>query len=229
MKNLENIKFNSCYYVGNSFCKIDNIPYKMNPIEYYSYETFPKSKAIVIHYNSCFDNKNKPFYKFSDEIFNYIRYNKNLLEINNIVVDLRYNNGGADIFFQYFINELKNYRNENKNLKIHIIIGKNTYSSGAGIVYSLMKYFKDVTIYGYPLAGGMKQSGDVSQDILPNSKLIFNYGQNFFDITKENRDLFTEEEINENALIPDFILKPTIKDYVDNRDYVLEKILDKLK
>lgn len=37
---------------------------------------------------------------------------------------------------------------------------------------------------------------------------------------------FKKKEIEENVLIPDEILKPTIKDYVNNRDYVLEKILD---
>ena len=79
------------------------------------------------------------------------------------------------------------------------------------------------------MAGGIYSSGNVTQDILPNSKLIFSYGQNFFDNTKDNKDLFTEKEIKENVLIPNDILKPTIKDYIDNRDYVLEEILDRMK
>lgn len=42
-------------------------------------------------------------------------------------------------------------------------------------------------------------------------------------------DKSSEKEIKENVLIPNEILKPTIKDYIDNRDYVLEEILNRMK
>lgn len=223
------MEFVTCNYIGKSFLEIDNIPYKMNPTQSYTFETFPKSNAMVLHYNKCFSEEHKPFDKFSAEFFNYIRDNKGLLKINNIIIDLRYNEGGSETVFLSFLDELEKYEKENKNLKIHILVGRNTFSAGTSVVYSLKKKFRDATIYGEPLAGGIYSSGNVTQDILPNSKLIFSYGQSFFDKTKGNKNLFTEKEIKENVLIPNEILKPTIKDYIDNRDYVLEEILNRMK
>ena len=201
----------------------------MKTIESYTFETFPKNNEMVLHYNKCFSEEHKPVDKFSAEFFNYIRDNKGLLEINNIIIDLRYNEGGSETVFLSFLDELEKYEKENKKLKIHILVGRNTFSAGTSAVYSLKKKFKDVTIYGEHLAGGIYSSGNVTQDILPNSKLIFSYGQSFFDSTKDNKDLFTEKEIKENVLIPNEILKSTIKDYIDNRDYVLEEILNRMK
>ena len=223
------MEFVTYNYIGKSFLEIDNIPYKMNPTQSYTFETFPKNNAMVLHYNKCFSEEHKPFDKFSAEFFNYIRDNKGLLEINNIIIDLRYNEGGSETVFLSFLDELEKYEKENKKLKIHILVGRNTFSAGTSAVYSLKKKFKDVTIYVEPLAGGIYSSGNVTQDILPNSKLIFSYGQSFFDKAKDNKDLFTEKEIKENVLIPNEILKPTIKDYIDNRDYVLEEILNRMK
>lgn len=229
LREVENIDFVSYDYIGKLFLKIENIPYKLNPIEFYNFETFPKSKAIVLHYNKCFNEEYKPFDKFSMDFFRYIKNNKNLLEINNIVIDLRYNRGGSELFFNPFVDELKKYENENKNLKIHILVGRNTFSAGVNVLYFLKKTFKNITIYGEPPAGGINSSGNITQDILPNSNLIFAYGQNFFDNTKDNDSLFTEKEIKENVLIPDEVLKPTIEDYIDNRDYVLEEVLNRSK
>lgn len=229
LKKIDNLEFVTCNYIGKSFLEIDNIPYKMNPTQSYTFETFPKSNAMVLHYNKCFSEEHKPFDKFSAEFFNYIRDNKGLLKINNIIIDLRYNEGGSETVFLSFLDELEKYEKENKNLKIHILVGRNTFSAGTSVVYSLKKKFRDATIYGEPLAGGIYSSGNVTQDILPNSKLIFSYGQSFFDKTKGNKNLFTEKEIKENVLIPNEILKPTIKDYIDNRDYVLEEILNRMK
>ena len=64
---------------------------------------------------------------FQLNFFNYIRDNKGLLEINNIIIDLRYNEGGSETVFLSFLDELEKYEKENKKLKIHILVGRNTF------------------------------------------------------------------------------------------------------
>lgn len=162
----------------------------MKPLESYTFETFPKSKAIVLRYNKCFSEEYKPFDKFSAEFFKCIRDNKNLVKINNIIVDLRNNLGGSEQVFKYFIDELEKYEKENKHLNICVLVGRNTFSAGATAVYQLKDNFKNVTVYGEPLSGGIRSSGNINQDFLPNSKLIFSYGQDFFDYMNYNKNLF---------------------------------------
>lgn len=77
------------------------------------------------------------------------------------------------------------------------------------------------------MSGGIYASGDITTDILPNSKLIFSYGQRF--INSIDKRFFTKKEIFENVISPDIFIKQTILDYEKNKDFVLEKILKLIK
>lgn len=227
LNEIEKFDYISYYTTSGVFLKLGDIPYNLDRNKAYDFKFFPESDAVVFQYNKCEDEEIENLKSFSKKFFDYIESNKKIFRIKNIIVDLRYNSGGSSLVILPFLIDLENYLKMNQDIRLSVIIGRNTFSAGADAFYQFKTKFKNVKSYGEELSGGIYASGDITTDILPNSKLIFSYGQRF--INSIDKRFFTKKEIFENVISPDIFIKQTILDYEKNKDFVLEKILKLIK
>lgn len=77
---------------------------------------------LFIQYNICFDHPDMPMKNFAQRI-------KEVSGIKKIIVDLRHNSGGNSNVIAPLLSVLKDLK-EKENIKLFVLIGNNTFSSG---------------------------------------------------------------------------------------------------
>ena len=121
-----------------------------------------------------------------------------------------------------------------KTHNLYFLIDNNTVSAGDEVV-SLIKQYKLGTLIGNNTAGEGR-TGSYLTDILPNSKLVFNYsfGYNYIEENKENSVYGTAPDIYSQNGIDEYIKKLSTKDSMSYEgrlkwDNVLIETIDIIK
>lgn len=86
---------------------------------------------LFIQYNICFDHPDMPMKNFAQRI-------KEVSGIKKIIVDLRHNSGGNSNVISPLFSVLKDLK-EKENIKLFVLIGNNTFSSGVMAAADLKK------------------------------------------------------------------------------------------
>jgi C-terminal processing protease CtpA/Prc len=196
----------------------DKLPlYMRNRRMNYWFEYLSDSKIVYIAYNSCRDMEEKPFEDFTKEIFQCIK-NK---EVDKVVLDMRNNGGGSDGVLNSLRYEIKNRYEINHKDKLFVIVGRNTFSSA--LINSVqLREETNATFVGEPTSGKPNHFGAVRGFKLPNSKISVTYSTKHINFS----DFYETSYEGVDSFIPDVIVENSIEDYINNRDAVLEKIIN---
>jgi len=168
-------------------------------------------KAVYFKYNVCTDMNSLSFEDFSREMFDEIKDKP----VEKFIIDLRHNAGGNSEIIRPFLQDLKDFIDDNPETEIFVAIGSQTYSSGLMALFYLENEFS-VTTIGQPTGGSPNAYGEVKSAELPNSKLPFHYSVKYFQFTDDGA----------KTVIPDVMVSPTIEDFKNNDDIVLKHIMD---
>lgn len=183
--------------------------YQSHPYENYWYEYLEEGKTVYINYSSCRQMRNKPFEIFDRELWKFIKSH----DVDKLVLDIRENRGGISTILDPFIKELKN-SGFNRQGKLYVIIGKDTYSSAVLNAVRLKKE-TNARFVGEATGGEPNHYGEVKEFKLPNSKKAIRYSTKYFH--RLDQDIKTLE--------PDEEIKETFAAYREGADPVLEWIL----
>ncbi|WP_050607353.1 S41 family peptidase [Clostridium niameyense] len=182
--------------------------YMQNQDKNYWFKYLKTEKIMYFKYNSCMEMKDKPFKDFSKELLNSI--DKNNPE--KLVIDLRDNGGGRSSILDSFIKQIKKRNINNKN-KLFVILGRRTFSSAILNAITLKNQTEAIFV-GEPTGGKPNHYGEVREFKLPNTKMIISYSKKYFETFKEDTPSF----------MPDKIIEPSIYEFKDNKDIILESI-----
>jgi len=182
---------------GNSFLRVP--PY---------YSTKLIDNSLYIRYAKCKEDEKYSFSNFYAEI------EKLIAEMpQKIIIDFRENSGGNSSFFEPVIKMIESYKN-NHGAKIFGLINRKVFSSGTLNTY----HIKDVLgalLVGQPSSQGGNHFGDNKFLILPKTGIEIMYSTKYF--------YFGENE--QGVILPDVYIEPTIEDYLEGKDVVLEYCL----
>ncbi len=183
--------------------------YLSRPDENYWYEYFEDEKIIYMNYSRCRENQEKSFKKFSKEFWDFTRNH----DCEKLVVDVRKNRGGSSPILEPFIKTVKE-SSFNKEGKLYVIIGKDTFSSA---VLNAVRFKKEThaVFVGEATGGEPNHFGEVKNFKLPNSGITVRYSTKHFHWLDEDTD----------TLNPDAIVEDTFADYRDGADPVLAWII----
>jgi hypothetical protein len=186
--------------------------------KYYDYEYLPDDRAICFEYNVCADMESLSFADFNKEMFDSIEQK----DIDKVIIDLRSNSGGNSEILNPFTKRLKSYLAKNPDIKVYILVGRNTFSSGMFAIYRIKESAPDAVSVGEPTGGALDCYGDVRTINLPNSQIIVGYSTKYFEFSKD----FSYKNEGVGTFQPDILLQPTIEDYKSGTDVVLDYTLD---
>ncbi len=184
---------------------------------YYDYKYLQEDKALYFEYNVCADMDALKFKDFNDSMFKDIEAN----EIEKIIVDLRGNTGGNSEILNPFTERLKSYIESNNNVEAYVLVGRKTMSSGMFAIFRIRDAVPSAVCVGEPTGGAIDCYGDVKVFYLPNSQLPVQYSTKYFEFSKT----FKYEINGKNTYTPDVLLNPSIDDFVNINDVVLNYVL----
>ncbi|MBD0280184.1 MAG: hypothetical protein ICV81_19810, partial [Flavisolibacter sp.] len=194
----------------------DPVPlYLKNIKALYWFEKLPDSKTVYFQWNSVRNEKAESLNTFTDRLMKFISEN----DIDKLVIDLRWNNGGNTMLVPYFINAIIKNERINKRGHLFVIIGRRTFSAAQNLATFLERQTAAVFV-GEPTGSSPNFVGEEDFIILPYSKLAMNVS-----------DLYWQSSWPGDKRIwiaPLIYVPPTFKAYKENKDEALEAIL-KLK
>lgn len=180
----------------------------------YDYSYLPENRTLYFQYNSCADMAGNSFKDFNASMFNDIGEK----DVKKIVVDLRNNTGGNSEILNPFTQKLKQYISKNTEVKVYILVGRKTFSSGMFAIYRIKEAVPAAISVGEPTGGALDCYGEVRSFNLPNSQLPVSYSTKYFQFSKN----FSYKNKGTDTFIPDVPIEATIKDYMENKDPVLD-------
>lgn len=184
--------------------------------KYYDYTYVQENKTLYFEYNVCADMEDMKFKDFNDNMFQIIESN----EVENIIVDLRGNSGGDSEILNPFTERLKSYVASNDDVKIYILVGRSTMSSGMFAIFRIKEAAPDAISIGEPTGGAIDCYGEVKVFYLPNSQLPIQYSTKYFEFSK----VYNYVPQESNTYTPDILISPSIGDFMNNNDLVLKHV-----
>jgi hypothetical protein len=185
--------------------------------KYYDYEYLPDYKTFCFEYNVCADMENLKFADFNKEMFDTIEKN----DVNKVVIDLRNNSGGNSEILNPFTKRLKSYLAENTDVKVYILVGRNTFSSGMFAIYRVKETVPEAISVGESTGGALDCYGDVRSFNLPSTQIPIGYSTKYFEFSRD----FSYRNAGIKTFLPDVLIQPTIEDYMNGTDVVLDYAL----
>lgn len=184
----------------------------------YWYKFISEDNIFYIQYNECKDYSNDPTYpkfdEFSKELIESL--NKNIDNIDKIVVDVRNNTGGDSMFMSELSVKIKE-NIQNTDIKTYALCSKMTFSSGVHALAEL-KYNVDATIVGEETGGNLVCYGDLGTIEAPSGKGTIYHSTKKFDL-KEYSGLK-----GEGGVEPDVKIDQTFESYKKGVDEYYEYI-----
>jgi C-terminal processing protease CtpA/Prc len=188
---------------------------------YFRERYFPAEKIYYIQYNKCWSREAEEefgsgasalfmpsFREFEKLVFQTLRKQ----EVDKLVFDLRFNNGGSSIQGTRFIERVRKTR-FGEHGKVYLIVGRETSSEAIINAVDLMKCF-DVVVVGENSGGKPNDFGDVRRFVLPRSNLVVNYPTRYYTLV----------EGDPQSIIPDIPTPESFATYMAGIDPAFEAI-----
>ncbi len=186
--------------------------YLKDPKSNYWFERIQGTNVVYLQWNQVRNDSKEPLNAFADRLFEYI--NKN--EVDKLVIDLRWNNGGNTMLLPYFINAVIRNDKINKRGNLFVITGRRTFSAAQNLSTFLEKQ-TNATFVGEPTGSSPNFVGEEDFITLPYSKLAMNVS-----------DLFWQSSWpwdQRTWIAPSLYIPPTFKAYNANKDEVLQAVV----
>lgn len=178
----------------------------------YWFEYLPESRMVYFQFNSVINDPQETLAKFSERLFQFI----NDHEIDRLVIDMRWNNGGNTFLNPPLLKGLICSGKVNERGKLFIIIGRRVFSAAQNAASAFERYTNAIFV-GEPTGGSPNFIGDEVFFTLPYSKLNANVS-----------DIYWQESLATDYrtwIAPQIYIQPTFEAYRANRDPVMDAIL----
>lgn len=150
---------------------MDNLPLHLKRLlttrDKYWFELIPEHRAVYFQFNSV-TNGPEPFDQFVKRLWDFC--DEHSAEIDKLIVDLRYNEGGDGTLLRSFVHGLIRHPALCARGRLFTIIGSNTFSAGSNLVGQMIKH-TDVTAVGEPTAGPLNWFSDIERLSVPSGRL----------------------------------------------------------
>ncbi len=177
----------------------------------YWFEYAPETKTVYFQFNRVRNDEKEPFDAFCQRLFKFVNEN----DVQRLVIDMRWNNGGDSMLEPPLIHGLIRSDKINRRGKLFVIVGRRTFSAAQNGA-TWIERNTDAIFVGEPTGSSPNFIGEESAFELPYSKLMANVS-----------DLFWQSSFPDDRrawIAPLLYTPPTFEDYRHNRDAAMEAI-----
>ena len=210
--NIWNVKPNPPEWVRYASSLPDPPLYLRNMEKPYWFEYLPEKKTVYFAYNQVVPDASEPIETFVSRLFRFIDGH----EVDKLVVDMRWNNGGDTFVGQPLLRALLANRKVNQPGKLFVIIGQRTYSAAQNMA-TYFERFTDAIFVGEPTGSAPNFIGEEDPVVLPYSKLMANVSHLYWQSSWPRDERMW--------LAPEVYVPPTWADFRAGRDAALEAVL----
>ncbi len=186
--------------------------YLKNMAAFYWFEHLPERKLVYFQFNRVRNDQQEPLAQFCARLFKFTGEH----EVEKLVIDLRWNNGGNTGLLPPLINGLIRSEKINRRGKLFVIIGRRTFSAAQNAATFLERHTNAIFV-GEPTGSSPNFIGEETIFTLPYSQLFANVS-----------DLYWQSSWPMDYrtwIAPQIYRPPTFAAYRANRDPALEAIL----
>jgi len=183
-----------------------------SPGEKYWFRIIPEDKMMYFQLNQIFNSDRELLVQFTQRLIK--TFQEHIAEIDKIVIDLRFNEGGNGNLIKMVVQEFEKINDKIAPGKLFIITGNHTFSAACFFIAQMLKSTHVVT--AGDIAGPINCSADPIMFVLPNSNLLINISRAFF----QEGDYWDSR----GYYAPDYYIPLMSKDYFSFADPVMEAI-----
>jgi tetratricopeptide (TPR) repeat protein len=179
---------------------------------FYWFQYLPESRTVYFQYNRVLPDAKEPFDQFVARLFTFIEQH----DVDKLVIDLRWNNGGNTYLLPPLINALVGSPEINREGGLFVIIGRRTFSA-AGNAAAYIQRQTSAIFVGEPTGAKPNSLGDETYFTLPYSKLQASVA-----------DVYWESSWPQDFrkwIAPQIFVEPTFAAYRSNQDSAMDAIL----
>lgn len=178
----------------------------------YWFEHLPESRVVYCQYNRVLNAPGETLHEFAKRLFQFI----NDHEVDELVIDLRWNNGGNTALNEPFLHGVIGCTKVNQHGKLFVIIGRRTFSAAQNAATSLERHTEAIFV-GEPTGSSPNFIGEGITFMLPYGKVLVSLS-----------DLYWQSGWPRNHrkwITPRLYTPPSFAAYRANRDLAMEAIL----
>jgi hypothetical protein len=182
---------------------------------------FPAGKLYYIQYNKCWSREaEEDFGSGASALFmpSFKEFEKNVLknirklEIEKLVLDLRFNNGGNSLQGTGFVDRLQK-SGIGDRADIYLIVGRKTFSSAIINAMDIIRAFAPVVV-GEETGGKPNHFGEIKRFVLTTSNLVVSYPTKYFNLLEDDP----------RSITPDLHVCQTFAGFMKGTDEAMEAI-----
>jgi tetratricopeptide (TPR) repeat protein len=186
--------------------------YLRNMQTLYWFTYLPESRTVYFQFNRVLPDSKEPFDKFVARLFAFI----NQHDVNKLVIDLRWNNGGNTYLVPPLIHAVIRTSKINREGRLFVIIGRRTFSAAENTAAYIQRETNAIFV-GEPTGGKPSSLGDETYFNLPYSKL-----------TASVADVYWESSWPQDFrtwVAPQLFVEPTFEALNSSQDAALDAVL----
>jgi tetratricopeptide (TPR) repeat protein len=150
--------------------------YFVSPEDKYWFQFVPEDRLLYSQLNQVFDKEEESLLVFTQRFLK--TYQDHTSEIDRVVIDLRFNEGGNESLVNGIVREFEKMGDRIGKGKLFIITGRNTFSAACAFIGKMLKATPAVTVGD--IAGPLNSCADPIGFILPHSQVLLNVSRAFF-------------------------------------------------
>ena len=235
--NTDNVGIYKSYYDNESYNQImyDTSELKWDAYTNWEKEQFTENKPfyfyksnrnLVIKYNYSYDmNKDNVLKDMITKMQNEIQAK----DIDNIILDIRYNGGGMDYHTKQLEFAIMQYQLLNPKINIKVLTGEETFSAGIRMLDSVKRNLENVQMIGTNTAGASNYNMSAGNIVyLGKSKLFIYTSEEMRRYDYTYKDVIHCSNLNKgdgSTWYPDMFIENQIQDYAIGNDKVMNYAL----
>jgi hypothetical protein len=175
-------------------------------------EHVPEKKLVYFWFGAVQDSKDAKLGEFAGKMFEFIEKNN----VENLVIDMRFNGGGNTGLIRPLINGLIKCERVNEQGHLFVIIGRHTFSAAQNTV-NLMDNQTEAIFVGEPTGSRPEFVGESTNFVLPYSGTKVYCSSRYWQ--------YMDSTDQRTWVQPSIAAEMTFADYAAGRDLAMEEVL----